>query len=401
MASTPSSSGQAPVVIVGAGQAGAEAAMALRRDGHAGPVLLLGREGHPPYERPPLSKKFLLGDVPCDRLPFRDAPAYAAQGVELMLDTPVESIDADAATVTLGDGRVLAYGHCILATGASPRRLPVPGGDLPGSHVLRTLDEAAALRSVLGPGRRLVVAGGGYLGLEAAASAAKLGARVSVVEACPALLQRSASAITAQALAARHRAAGVTLILDRRIDRVEGNGRVERVVLSDGSALDADLLLVAIGAAPETALAEQAGIACRNGILVDAHCRTSAKAVYAIGDCANHLNPRFGRHLRLEAVQSATYQARCASAAIMGKPPPPARLPYFWSEQFDAKLQIAGCVETDRPLEDVLVGDVASAFAVYRIQEGELRAVEAVNRPQDFVRAQTMIGRRDFTLPDA
>lgn len=374
--------------------------MALRRDGHAGPILLLGREGRPPYERPPLSKKFLLGETPSDRLMFRDAQAYAAQGVELLLGTMVEAIDADAATVTLGDGRVLAYGHCILATGASARRLPVPGGDLPGTFLLRTLDEAADLRSALRPGLRLVVAGGGYLGLEAAASAARLGARVSVVEACPALLQRSASAITAEALGARHRAAGVALILDRRIERVEGDGRVERVVLSDGTTLDADLLLVAIGAAPETGFAERAGIACRNGILVDEFCRTSAGGVYAIGDCANHLNPRFGRHLRLEAVQSATYQARCASAAITGKRLPPARIPYFWSEQFDAKLQIAGCVDPNGPLEDVLVGDPASAFAVYRIQEGELRAVEAVNRPQDFVRAQTMIGRRDFALPD-
>lgn len=387
-----------PVIIIGAGQAGGEAAMSLRRDGYTGVIQLVGNETYPPYERPPLSKKALLGELPVERLILRDREAYAAAAIELLLEQSAASIDLSSSSVVLRSGRHLPFSHCILATGASAREVRVPGAELPGVSVLRGVDDLAALRARIELGTRIVVAGGGYLGLEVAASASRLGAVVAIVEAGPAILQRSASRITAQALVARHRAAGVRIITGGSIECIEGRGCVERVILSSGQQIPADLVLVAIGAAPETRLAQEIGIACDNGILVDEACRTSLQNVFAIGDCANHFNTRYGRHLRFESVQSATYQARCASAAIARKKQPQPRIPYFWSEQFDAKLQIAGFVDSSVPVEDVLIGNLEQDFAVYRFQGGVLVAVESVNRPQDFVRAQTLIGRGDVDV---
>jgi 3-phenylpropionate/trans-cinnamate dioxygenase ferredoxin reductase subunit len=391
----------APVVIVGAGQAGAEAALALRQGGFRGPVHLIGRETVPPYERPPLSKGFLLGTTLEERLTFRSAAAYDAADIRLVLGREVLRLDPASRRVMLDGGEIIDYAACILATGAEPRPLPVPGGGLPGVLPLRSLDHARRLRAAVVPGLSVVVVGGGYLGLEAAASVRKLGAEVAVIETQPALLHRSTSAITAEALAARHLAAGVRLLLGRQVARIEGGARAEGVTLADGAFLPASLVLACIGAAPDVALAEAAGLACEDGIRVDAACRTAFPDLYAVGDCARQDDPRFGRPVRLESVQSATWQARCAAAAILGKTPPAPRPAYFWSEQFDAKLQIAGLADPHMPCDDTLVGDPADAFAVYRVQGGVLRAVEAVNRPRDFVRAQSLIGQHAVELPAA
>ncbi|CAH1696687.1 putative Chloroacetanilide N-alkylformylase, ferredoxin reductase component [Hyphomicrobiales bacterium] len=389
------------VIIVGAGQAGGEAAMSLRRDGFNGKICLIGKEAYPPYERPPLSKKALIGELPFDRLILRTAEAYAAAGIKLILDQAVASIDPSSSSVVLQDARRMPFSHCILATGASARRMRIPGAELPGVLVLRGIDDTTALQSKIKSGLRVVVAGGGYLGLEAAASASKLGAAVTVIEAGKAILQRSTSTISAHALLARHQAASVNIITGESIERIDGVESAEQVLLSSGRTIPADLVLIAIGAIPETQLAQDIGIICDNGIVVDESCRTNIPNIFAIGDCANHFNTRYGRHLRFESVQSATFQARCASAAIVGKKQPPPRIPYFWSEQFDAKLQIAGFVDPSVPVVDILAGDPASDFAVYRFQEGILAAVETVNRPRDFVLAQTLIGRSDVQVPVA
>lgn len=374
--------------------------MALRRDGYAGAILIVGAERHPPYERPPLSKSQLLGELPLERTHFRHSAAYKSAGIELSLGCSVEQIDLASSSAVLDDGRAIPFSQCILATGALARSLPVPGGDLGGVFVLRTLDHCERLRTALASGRRVVIAGGGYLGLEVAASARKLGAEVTLVEAASRLLVRSASQMMAGALLERQRAAGVKIVLEETITGVTGERAVESVILSSGRGVEADVLIVAIGAAPQTMLAERAAITCSNGVVVDEFCRTSTAGIYAIGDCASRFEPRYGRHLRFESVQSATYQARCASASIMGKPLPTARPPYFWSEQFDAKVQIAGFADPARPCDDAFVGDHRS-FAVYRMQDGVLAAVETLNRPQDFVRAQTIIGTAGVALPAA
>lgn len=389
------------IIIVGAGQAGGEAAMSLRRDGFTGKICLVGKEPYPPYERPPLSKKALIGELPFDRLILRNAEAYAAAGIELILNQAVASVDPSSSSVVLQDGRRIPFSYCILATGASARRMKIPGSELPGVLVLRGIDDTTALQSKIKSGLRVVVAGGGYLGLEAAASARKLGAAVTVVESGKAILQRSTSSISAHALLARHQAANVNIISGESIERIDGAESVEQVLLSSGSTVPADLVLIAIGAVPEIQLAQDIGIICDNGIVVDESCRTSISNIFAIGDCANHFNTRYGRHLRFESVQSATFQARCSSAAIVGKKQPPPRIPYFWSEQFDAKLQIAGFVDPSAPVVDILAGDPSTDFAVYRFQEGVLAAVETVNRPRDFVLAQTLIGRSDVQVPVA
>lgn len=388
------------IVIVGGGQAGAEVARNLRQGGFAGSIRIFGREALPPYERPPLSKALLLGKVEAERLMLGGREAYEKNGIELFTDSHVTSIDPDAHTLQLAGGDVVAFDACILATGADARRPTIPGADLAGIHVLRTVGDALDLRAALRPGSRLVVIGGGYLGLEVASSARASGVEVTVLEAAGGLLQRSISSLSASAIEARHRAAGIRLLLNTTVQRLEGDTHVERVITSDGEALPADAVLIAIGAAPSIDLAKLSGLECNNGIVVDGRCRTSAADIYAIGDCASQLDPEHGHHWRLEAVNSAVAHARRAAADLLGKTPPPPRPPSFWSEQGDFMLQIVGVPRPGMRCEDVMRGDPASDFCVYRFQDGALVAVEAVNRPKDFVRAHSLIGRRDVTLPN-
>ena len=382
------------VVIIGAGQAGAEAALALRQMGHEGPVTILGAEVLPPYSRPPLSKDFLTGTLPPERLLLRSAQAYEKAGITLRLGVTVAGIDTESRLIRTENDEEWAYDACIIATGSSPRRLPVPGCGLGNVLTMRNRADADRLRDLIAPGVRLVVAGAGYLGLEVAASARKLGAEVTVVEAAPRLLGRSTSAPTAEALAARHRREGVRLLLSRGIIALNGNDTVREVVLADGERLAADVVVVSIGASPDCALASGAGIACANGILVDRDCRTNAADVYAIGDCANWDQGDGKGHMRLESVQMASQGARTAAAAITVGPRPGIKLPYFWSTQFDMKLQIAGIVPAGVETRDELTGDAGSAFAVTRYVNDIPVAVEAVNMPQKYIEAQRLIGTR-------
>jgi 3-phenylpropionate/trans-cinnamate dioxygenase ferredoxin reductase subunit len=389
------------VVIAGGGHAGGSAAALLRQMGWAGQIVVIGQEPLPPYERPPLSKAWLKGEADAESLALRPASFYASANIQLRLGCTVDAIDRDAMTVTLSDGESLRYQHLILALGARPRRIPLPGLDLPGVLELRTAADADLLKQALGPGRRLAVVGGGYIGLEAAASARALGAEVIVLEREARLLARIASPPLSEFFAAQHRAHGVDIEVNAFVEAVVGsNGRVCGVGLADGRILEADTVLVGVGAVPNEELARHAGLACDGGIVVDEAARTGDSAIYAIGDCTRRPVPLYGRTMRLESVPNALEQARQAAAAICGKPQPTPEVPWFWSDQYDIRLQIAG-IPFDAT-EVVLRGNLEEGrFALFHLTEdGIVQAVEAVNASQEFMGGRRIIARRKRLDPE-
>lgn len=375
----------AGVVIIGAGQAAASLAAKLRGLGYKGKVTIIGEERFAPYQRPPLSKAYLLGEMSLERLLLRAPEFWAGHGVTLRLGQPVAAIDRAAKTVTVG-GEALGYEHLVLATGAVPRRLPaVIGGDLAGVHVVRSLADVDAMAPAMRPGARLVVVGGGYIGLEAAAVARKLGLAVVLVEAAPRILGRVASAETADAIRALHAAHGVEIIEGIGIARLAGEGHVRAVELADGRALPADLVIVGIGVAPATALAEAAGLAVDNGVAVDAEGRSSDASIWAAGDCASF--PQKGGRLRLESVGNAIDMAECVAENILGAGRPYVAKPWFWSDQYDAKLQIAG-LNTGY---DHVVTRRAEGVSFWYFRGEVLLAVDAINDARAFVVGKRLI----------
>lgn len=388
------------VLIAGAGQAGGEAAWALRSGGYDGRILLVGQEGRMPYERPPLSKKFLEGTLAEERLFLRKPDAWAEAGIETLLGRSVVRFDGAKREAVLDDGQVIAFTHAILATGAEPRRPSFPGIAPEAIHVVRDAEDSIALGRALGPGRRLAVIGAGYLGLEVAAAARARGTDVTVLEQAPRVLSRGVSAITADFFADRHRAEGVTLRLGVSLAEMRDEGGAKRLVLADGEEVEADVVVAAMGVVPRLAVAEASGLACDNGVLVDEQCRTSDPSIFALGDCASQFSPVYGRHVRLESVQAAVTHARIVAAVLLGKPVPPPRPCYFWTDQYDLKLQMAGLPDPAQPIEDVVLGSPQDgAFCVHRIQGDVLVAVEAVNKPVDFVRGQAGIGKTRPSVP--
>ena len=377
----------AGIVIVGAGHAGDAVAAQLRQFGHAGPITLLGAERHRPYHRPPLSKTWLKGEGTEDTLALRPADFHARQAIDFRPGCSVTAIDRAGRRVHLASGEALAYATLILATGARPRALALPGAEMPHVHALRTRDDAERLRTALGPDRNLVLVGGGYIGLEIAASARALGTRVRVLERENRLLPRVASAELAGFFQSRHAAEGVDIRLGARPVEITRHG----IRLADGALLAADAVLVGIGAVANIELAEASGLACDGGIVVDADARTADGAIFAIGDCTSR--PVDGRRMRLESVPSALEQARRAAAAITGRPPPAAEVPWFWSDQYDIRLQIAGLLPPAP--ETVRRGDPASGrFALFHLRpDGTLAAVEAVNSPDAFAAGRAFIAR--------
>jgi 3-phenylpropionate/trans-cinnamate dioxygenase ferredoxin reductase subunit len=373
------------VVIVGAGQAGAALAAKLRALGHQGEIVLLGDEPSPPYQRPPLSKAYLLGEMEVERLWLRAPEFWAEHGVELRLGQPVSTIDPVAKTVTVG-GETLGYDHLALTTGSTPRQLPAAiGGDLDGVYTVRTLADVDAMQVEFRAGRRVIIVGGGYIGLEAAAVAAKLGLDVTVLEMAPRILQRVASPETSDFVRGLHQAHGVTVLESTGLDRLVGEGRVTGAALKDGRVLPADFVIVGVGITPNTALAEAAGLALDNGIATDETGRTSDPWVWSAGDCASF--PWQGGRIRLESVGNAIDQAEAVAANIMGAGEPYVAKPWFWSDQYDLKLQIAGLnTGYDRIVTRKGDGEVVS-FWYYR---GEaLLAVDAMNDPRAY-----MVGKR-------
>lgn len=373
------------IVIVGAGQAGATLAETLRNKGYEGAITLIGEETDPPYERPPLSKAYLLGEMERERLYLRPKVIYEEKGIELRLGTPVTSIDTGAKTVTLG-GETLAYDQLALTTGSIPNRLPARiGGDLGGVFTVRTLADIDRMELRFSKGARVLVVGGGYIGLEAAAVAAKLGLKVTLVEMAERILGRVASAETADLIRAEHVAHGVQIREGVGLEGLTGeDGKVTGARLTDGTELTVDFVIVGTGIRPDTRLAEAAGIACDNGITVDALGRTSAEGVWAAGDCANF--PYRGGRLRLESVQNAIDQAHAVAANMLGAGEEYVPYPWFWSDQYDLKLQIAGL---NAGYDRIVVREGEGAVSHWYYKGDRLLAVDAVNAPRDY-----MVGKR-------
>ena len=380
------------VVIVGAGHAGGTAAALLRQYGYEAPITIVGDEPVAPYQRPPLSKAWLKGETDAEALMLRPLTFYADHKIELILDVKVTAIHRAAKTVALDDGRTIAYDQLILALGSRARPLPIPGADLAGVLFLRSAADAETLKAAIGPGKRLAVIGGGYIGLEAAASGRTMGADVVVLEREPRLLARVACETLSTFFQRYHEARGVTFELGAQAVAFEGEGgKLTGVKLADGRMIPCDEALVGVGALPNEELAKEAGLDCSGGIVVDTHARTSDPAIFAIGDVTHRPLPLYDRMFRLESVANALEQAKQAAAAIAGRPPPPPEVTWNWSDQYDVKLQLAGIAFDS---DDILVrGDPATAkFAVFHLKGPVIRAVEAVNAPAEFMAARQLIG---------
>lgn len=383
------------VVIVGAGHAGGSVAANLRQWGWTGPIVLIGEEPLPPYQRPPLSKAWLKGEAGAEDLELRPASFYAEHTIELRLGVRAERIDRSGHAVVLASGEVIPYDRLILATGARPRRLPIQGAGLEGVIELRTAADAEALKHRLGPGRRLAIVGGGYIGLEAAASARALGADVVVIERETRLLARVACAALSEFFLDYHRGKGVTFALGAQMEAIEGrDGKVAAIRFANGDPIACDTVLVGVGAVPNQELAEACGLDCADGILVDQAARTEDPAIWAIGDCTRRPLPLYGTVGRLESVPSALEQAKQAAADITGHAPPPPEVPWFWSDQYDLKLQIAGLPIGSA--ETVIRGETRrAAFAVFHLDDQRrVQAVEAVNAPAEFMGGRQLIASR-------
>jgi len=387
------------ILIIGGGQAGAQAIDTLRKEGFGGRLVLIGDEPELPYQRPPLSKKYLSGEMAADRLPFRHRSFYDEHRIELKLGRQAVRLDAAARQVELADGEKLTYDRLLLCLGAESRRLSCPGAALPGVHYLRGVADVAPIRAGLEPQARAVIIGGGYIGLETAATSRKMGCEVTVLEMADRIMNRVVAPSVSQYFAAEHASHGVNIICNTRVVCLEGQERSERVVCADGSSHAADLVIVGVGAVATTQLASEAGLACDNGVVVDEYCRTSDPSIYAAGDCTNHPSPRFGRRVRLESVDNAFEQAKTAALNLLDRPVAHDRVPWFWSDQFDNKLLIVGLSQDyDR---QVLRGDPASrSFSVCYLKGRELLALEAINHSKDYMAARKLIAERALLNPE-
>lgn len=383
------------ILIVGAGHAGGTAAATLRQLGCDEPITIVGDEPYLPYQRPPLSKAWLKGDAPFTAVGLRPQAFYDQRNIVLRQSTRVTAIDPVAHTATLASGEILTYRALILATGARPRRIGIDGEDAAGVHVLRSIADADAIKAGLLPGRRLVVIGGGYIGLEVAASARAKGMDVVVIEREARLMARVASPNLSAFVQRYHERQGVNFRLEMGVSflAVE-EGRVHAVSLTDGSIERADMVLVGIGAVPNIELAQAAGIACDNGIVVDLEARTSAPDVFAIGDCTERPLPHYGSRMRLESVASAVEQARQAAAAICGAKPPAPEVPWFWSDQYDLKIQIAGLPIGAAGVEVRGSVDDGKFAVVHQSADGRMCAVEAINLPAEYMAGRAAIGKQ-------
>jgi 3-phenylpropionate/trans-cinnamate dioxygenase ferredoxin reductase subunit len=386
------------VVIAGAGQAAAQLVQSLRHGGYTGSIRMIGDEPYAPYQRPPLSKKFLTERPPAETLYFRAENFWHDQGVTVDFGVAVASIDRAVKQITLRDGRIVDYGTLIVATGTRARPLPLPGADLPGVFSLRQIDDVRRLRGPLDNARHVVIVGGGYIGLEVAAVARGEGREVTVLEAEDRVMKRVTSPVISTFMQDFHAGRGVVIRLGARMAAVEGEGKVTQVRLADGAALPADLVLLAVGAKPNDDIAAAAGLGCEDGVVVDEHGRTSDPDIYAAGDCTKFPSKRYGRRLRLECVQNAIDQAKAVAAAMLGKPQLYDPVPWFWSDQYELKLQMAGLSEG---YDDArTVGDVAAArFSVEYRKGGRLIAVDAVNDGRAYMSGRKRIAEE--TQPPA
>jgi 3-phenylpropionate/trans-cinnamate dioxygenase ferredoxin reductase component len=378
-------------IIVGASHAAAQVAPTLRQHGWDGTITVMGNEYFLPYHRPPLSKDFLSGTKSIENIMIRPPATYEKAGIRFALGTTVDSIDRANKCLILDDGHPVPYDKLVLTVGARVRRVEIPGIDLEGVFYLRDINDVQQIRHFTDKAKRAVIVGGGYIGLETASSLRKLGMEVTVLEAMPRVLQRVTAPEVSNFYSRIHAEEGVNLVTDTQVEAIVGEKDVEAVVCSDGKRYPADLVVVGVGVIPNTELASNAGLAVDNGIVVDEYARTSDEDILAAGDCTSHLNPIYGRQLRLESVQNAIDQATVAAKTVCGELQPYSALPWFWSDQYDLKLQIAGL---NQGYTDVVIrGDIegSRSFAAFYLREGKLLAVDAVNRPREFMLGKKLI----------
>jgi len=378
------------VVIAGAGHAAGQVVTSLRQHKFAGQIILVGDEPYLPYQRPPLSKKFLAGEMPAERLYVKPESFYEDTGVELHLDSRITEIDRETKRLRIAGDDEIAYDKLVLALGSRVRRLPVDGTDLKGVHYLRSIADVEGIRGDMDAGRRLVIIGAGYIGLEVAAVAQQAGLEVTVIEMADRVMSRVVSPEISDFYQIEHTNQGVKLRLSTGVTALNGKKRVKSVTTSDGEKIRADLVVIGVGIQPNTEVPTAAKLDVDNGIIVDDHCQTSDPDIYAVGDCTSHPNAIYGRRLRLESVHNALEQAKTAAANICGGDVAYSQVPWFWSDQYDLKLQIAGLSEGH---DDVVIrGNPAErSFSCLYLAEGRLIAVDAINAPRDFVQSKQLI----------
>ena len=384
------------IVIIGAGQAASQAADTLRRKGFSGTLTLVGEEPWLPYQRPPLSKKYLAGAIELERLLLHPAQFYTTHRVDVLLGRRVQQIERREQRVRLDDGAILPYDALLIATGCRPRPLGVPGADLGGVHSLRSIADVERIRAELAPGTRLVVVGGGYIGLELAATARELGVEVTVLELAGRVLSRVVCERVSAFYQAEHLRHGVRIVCNAKVRSLQAmgtDGQVGALITEDGARYPADVVVAGVGVQPADELAAAAGLACANGVLVDDHCRTSDPVIFAAGDCANHPSAHYGRRLRLESVDNAVEQATSAALNLLGIETVHDKVPWFWSDQYDLKLIIVGVSQGHDSV--VLRGDPESrSFSACYLRDGELLAIDTINRPQDQLAGRKLIAAR-------
>jgi 3-phenylpropionate/trans-cinnamate dioxygenase ferredoxin reductase subunit len=378
------------IIVIGGGQAGLQTIMSLRQGGYDGAITLVGDEAYLPYQRPPLSKAYLSGKMERERLFLKPDNFYSDNNVTLKLDTSVESLDAAAKTVTLSNSESLGYDHAVIATGSRPRILNVPGRALENIFDLRGMADIDAMQPHFVAGKKLVVVGGGYIGLEAAAVAADMGMSVHVLEAAPRLLARVAEPEISAFYTRLHKDHGVTLVTESQMTGFVGDGAMRGVEMADGSVIEADIVITGIGILPNIELAEAAGLDVENGIVVNELGQTSDAHIFAAGDCTSHPNDLLGRTMRLESVPNAIEQGKAVASAICGAPKPYHQVPWFWSDQYDVKLQIAG-VPSEIDSKVLRGDDSTNSFAWFYFTGDKLTGVTAVNRPAEFMAGRMLI----------
>ena len=378
------------VVIAGAGHAAGQAVVTLMHHDFAGRITLVGEEPQLPYQRPPLSKKYLAGDLAAERLYLKPPSFFDDPRIEVLSGTRVDQVDREAGRLETADGARIPYDTLILATGSRVRRLDVEGATLDGVFYLRTIGDVDSIRAGLAPGKRIVIVGAGYIGLEVAAVCRQRGLDVTVLEMADRVMSRVVSPEVSAFYQAQHDLHGVRLRLSTGLDSFLGNGQVTGVRTADGDTIPADLVVVGVGIVPNTELAQSADLAVDNGIVVDERCLTADPAIYAIGDCTSHPNPIYGRRVRLESVHNAVEQAKTAALNICGIDTLYADVPWFWSDQYDLKLQIAGLSQGYD--QTVLRGEPDSAhFSCAYLRDGVLIAIDAINAPRDFMQSKPLI----------
>ena len=381
------------LVIVGGGQSAAQCVLTLKRNDFKNKITLISEEKHIPYQRPPLSKEYLSDEVSLERVYMKSKEFYDQNNVEIISSTKVISIDRNKKSLTLSNTENLQYENLVLATGSRVRKLEVEGSHLSNINYLRTIEEADQLKKYFKLGKKLVVIGAGYIGLEVAAAAIKKGLGVTVIEMDDRVMKRTVDPIISKYFDSLHRSKGAEIILNAALERFEGRKEVEKVICSNGKILEADGVVVGVGIIPNQEIAKSAGLKCNNGIVVDKFGRTEDPFIFACGDCTNHPNPSLNKNLRLESVHNALEQAKTVAFSLIGKPEKYDQIPWFWSDQYEEKLQIVG-LSGDHD-EIVTRGSMAEGnFMLFFLKKGELIAINSVNNPKEFLISKKLVANK-------